>query len=268
MDLPIYIVDAFTEVPFRGNPAGVCICPSDLDDRCRQSIANELNLSETAFVEDRGDSNYGLRWFTPTHEVSLCGHATLASAHILWTERSASPKLMFHSLSGILTTRHSGGDIEMDFPSEFVAPSCKVEEFSAALGKTPSFIGEGESFWLCELESESAVRKLEPSLSLIASMGKTGLIVTAISDSEAEDFVSRVFAPCVGVPEDPVTGSAHCVLAPYWAQKLGKTKLVGYQASKRGGHVKLDFLGARTLLIGKAHTVLRGTISTVLTSFA
>jgi PhzF family phenazine biosynthesis protein len=257
---PIFVVDAFTDTPFRGNPAGVCPLEVAISATVMQQIAMEVNHAETAFPLKVGEGRYNLRWFTPTQEVPMCGHATLASAHILWSTGKETGKIVFETQSGELTADREHDDIVLDFPSLFAEPAANVKPFEKALGVKPLFVGKQEMFWLVELESEEAVRSFQPDLAAIGSLGSEGVLITAKSDSEADDFVSRLFAPNVGIPEDPVTGSAHCILAPYWAKKLGKEELVGYQASKRGGYVKVEFLGARVLLKGRAVTVIAGSL--------
>ncbi|HJP83062.1 MAG TPA: PhzF family phenazine biosynthesis protein [Fimbriimonadaceae bacterium] len=261
MSLPIFVVDAFSDTPFRGNPAGVCVTDNPIDEALMQSFAMEMNHAETAFLHPVGPQTYGLRWFTPAQEVPLCGHATLASAHILFTEMGLSDKVTFNTASGPLTAIQRGEKIELDFPTEFVTQAQSTLQCSEALGEPVQYLGDNRMFWLAELASEQAVRNCSPNLDLVKQLGKEGVIVTAKSDSEADDFVSRLFAPNVGIDEDPVTGSAHCLLAPYWATKLGKEQMIGYQASKRGGYVEIEYLGARVLLRGNAVTVLRGTLN-------
>lgn len=265
-DLPILQVDAFTAEPFRGNPAAVCP-PSDvsLSEEEMQEIAREMDLSETAFLQQRSDEAYDLRWFTPAQEVDLCGHATLASAHVLWTEEYADPdaSLAFHTRSGTLTARQDNGWIKMDFPAEPVATCSAPKALEEALGITPSFVGKNRMDYLVLLESEEAVQGLEPDLRQLKAIETRGVIATApAEDPEASgyDFISRFFAPRVGVPEDPVTGSAHCALAPFWAERLGRPALVGYQASARGGLVRTETRGKRVMLAGQAVTVLRGSL--------
>lgn len=258
MHQEIFIVDAFTDRPFRGNPAGVCVCETPFEESTMQSIAMEMNHAETAFLHRNSPGNYNLRWFTPSQEVPLCGHATLASAHILWETGRESGNLIFATASGDLTAFRESNRICMDFPTEFSSEHRDRRQFEAALGVKVLHVAKNRMFWLAEVPNEEAVRGLSPEMEKIASLGLEGVIVTARSDSESDDFVSRLFAPNVGIPEDPVTGSAHCVLAPYWAAKLDKTDLVGYQASKRGGVVGVEFLGARVLLKGQAVTTFRG----------
>ena len=258
----IYQVDAFAERPFTGNPAGVCVLESAVQETYMQAVASEMNVAETAFLVRRDYGAYDLRWFTPTVEVDLCGHATLASAHILWEERRLTPgeTAKFHTRSGVLTAWREGETIRMDFPSEPVVASEPPAELVASLGVASTFAGRNRMDWLVEVADEAAVRAVRPQLPGLAALGVRGVIVTAASAKPERDFVSRFFAPAAGVDEDPVTGSAHCALAPYWAQKLGKVALVGYQASTRGGIVECAVRGDRVVLGGRAVTVLRGTI--------
>lgn len=261
MPQPVVQVDAFAARPFTGNPAAVCILPAPRDEGWMQRVAMEMNLSETAFLEPRGDG-YGLRWFTPEVEIALCGHATLASAHVLWEggHLAGDAEARFHTLSGLLTCRRDGDWIWMDFPAKPVEGAAEVPGLARALGADPVFVGRSHFDVLVEVGSEAAVRALDPDVSLLRKVEARGVIVTARAESaDAEyDFVSRFFAPGAGVDEDPVTGSAHCVLAPYWAAKLGRDTLTGYQASKRGGIVRLRAAGDRVHLGGQAVTVLRG----------
>ena len=224
-----------------------------------QAVAMEMNLSETAFLVRREDG-WGLRWFTPAVEVDLCGHATLASAHVLWQDGflAAGDEARFHTRSGLLTARKDGEWISMDFPAKPEQPADARESLARALGAEPAYVGRSQFDLLVELESEAAVRALDPDQSLLKQVEARGIIVTARADGGGYDFVSRFFGPRVGVPEDPVTGSAHCVLAPYWAAKLGRSELTGFQASKRGGVVRVRLTGDRIKLLGQAVTVLQG----------
>jgi PhzF family phenazine biosynthesis protein len=258
--LPLYQVDAFTDAPFRGNPAAVCLLERTRDDAWLQSVAAEMNLAETAFLLPRSDG-YDLRWFTPACEVDLCGHATLASAHILW-ETGRLPHeatARFLTRSGWLTAARRAGLIELDFPSTppESAPEA-IPALSAAIGAPVRWAGRSRFDMVAELADAAAVRHLTPDLAQIRHLGTRGLIVTAIADAGGHDFVSRYFAPQFGIDEDPVTGSAHCALGPHWAAKLGRTTLVGYQASRRGGTVHVRLAGDRVLLGGHGVTVLRG----------
>jgi PhzF family phenazine biosynthesis protein len=265
MTFPLFQVDAFTAEPFRGNPAAVCLLDRPQPAEWMQHVGAEMNLSETAFIERQADG-FGLRWFTPVVEVPLCGHATLASAHVLWETGRAKPDeaIRFHTLSGVLTARKRGGRIELDFPAIAVEAIPLPGAVLEILGVTAHFAGQtpgrGERGrdLLLELESEEAVRDLRPDFQRLADTSWRGVIVTARATTAGFDFVSRFFAPLAGVNEDPVTGVAHCVLTPYWSKHLGKTEMVGYQASRRGGVVHVRLAGERVFLSGEAVTVLRG----------
>jgi PhzF family phenazine biosynthesis protein len=259
MPVKIYQVDAFTNTPFTGNPAGVCVLSQATEPGWMANVAKEMNLSETAFLVPQEDG-YNLRWFTPAVEVDLCGHATLASAHILWeigalqTDQTAR----FYTRSGPLTARRSSSWIEMDFP---VKPETQTEpplDLEKALGVKANYVGKNQFDYLVEVESEAIVRELTPNISQLTTLPVRGVIVTSRSKTSEFDFVSRFFAPAVGVPEDPVTGSAHCCLAPFWSNRLGKRVMTGYQASARGGVVKVRLEGERVVLAGQAVTVLIG----------
>ena len=258
MGTPLYTVDAFARTRFSGNPAGVCLLLTRRDEAWMQNVAREVNASETAFVVPSG-ADFQLRWFTPEVEIALCGHATLASAHVLWEsgKLDLASAARFHTKSGLLTCTRQDEWIEMDFPAKPVEPAAASPELVAAVGAKIVWSGKSDTDWLLELESEEAVRGLKPDLARLAKLPVRGLIVTARAAKE-HDIVSRFFAPRVGVPEDPVTGSAHCALAPYWAPKLGKTELSGWQASRRGGEVRMRLEGARVFLCGRAQTVFRG----------
>ena len=256
-------VDAFTNEPFGGNPAAVCVLDTPRDERWMQNVAREMNLSETAFLYPENDE-FRLRWFTPTVEVDLCGHATLASAHVLY-ETEIVPRnkqVRFQTKSGLLTADYADGWIKLNFPATQAEETEPPFHFDKALGgASMTYVGCSIFDYLVELESAEQVRTLKPNLPLIELVEARGVIVTAKSDDERFDFVSRFFAPAAGVPEDPVTGSAHCCLAPYWARKLGKDEMIGYQASARGGVVKVATRGDRVLLYGQAVTVLRGELN-------
>ncbi len=261
----IYQVDAFSDTPFKGNPAGVCVLDQPIADRWMQAMAMEMNLSETAFVIRQTDG-FGLRWFTPKTEVSLCGHATLATAHILWEQAMlpSDQEARFHTQSGVLVARRLGGWIEMDFPIRRVREVETQPDINRALGLAPCFTGRRESpkgnTYLIEVEAEESVVNLQPDLPALASTDARVAIVTCRSAHRDYDFVSRFFAPAIGIDEDPVTGSAHCYLAPYWAEKLGKSDLVGFQASKRSGLVGCRLDGETVHLRGKAVTVIKGDV--------
>jgi PhzF family phenazine biosynthesis protein len=252
-------IDAFTDTPFRGNPAAVCLLPDFPADERLQRIASEMNLSETAFLRRR-DDGFDLRWFTPALEVDLCGHATLASAHFLWNEGELrkDQEARFHTRSGWLTARLVDGWIEMDFPSEPPQAVDGPAGLAEALTIEPRYVGRNRFDYLVEIESEAMLRQLDPDLGLLKSLSARGFSVTSPSSSADFDFVSRFFAPASGIDEDPVTGSAHCCLAPYWGAKLDRTEMVAYQASARGGVVKVKLAGDRVQLSGQAVTVLRG----------
>jgi PhzF family phenazine biosynthesis protein len=263
MSTPLFHVDAFTERAFAGNPAGVCILTDERENAWMQSVAAELNLSETAFLRRTGPT-WSLRWFTPAVEIDLCGHATLASSHALWESGRAdhAARLDFDSRSGRLSaSRNPDGSIELDFPAEPAAPAPAPAGVLEALGVTsPRWTGRNRFDYVVELEDEAAVRAIHPRFSALgeACGGARGVIVTARSSGADFDFVSRYFAPAAGIDEDPVTGSAHCCLGPLWAERLGKNTLVGYQASPRGGIVTVRVAGERVALIGRAVMVARG----------
>ena len=264
MRAPIFQVDAFTNRPFAGNPAAVCVLSEERDDAWLTAVAAEMNLPETAFLR-RENGAWRLRWFTPTVEMPLCGHATLASAHALWEEGYADPResLVFHTKSGELTARRVPDGIELDFPAERAEVAPAPAELLSALGiGAVRFTGRNRLDWLVETADAATVRTLRPDLPAVARAGggARGVIVTAASDRPEFDFVSRFFAPAAGIDEDPVTGSAHCCLGPYWGGKLGKTALTGFQASPRGGVVRVRLEGPRVALGGTAVTVLRGSL--------
>jgi len=256
VNVPIYVVDAFTSVPFAGNPAGVCILESERESSWMQSVAAEMRHAETAYLRQLHDG-YELRWFTPVVEVDLCGHATLASAHVLWESGRLSKDVeaRFYTRSGLLTAKLNG-QIQLDFPAKIATQANLPHPVN---GLSPTWMGNNKMDWLVEVETEEEVRSFQPDFENIYALGIRGLIVTARANAEF-DFVSRFFAPQSGVPEDPVTGSAHCCLAPYWSDKLGKTKMTGYQASQRGGIVGVEIQGDRVLLRGYATTILEGNL--------
>jgi PhzF family phenazine biosynthesis protein len=255
----IFQVDAFTDKPFTGNPAAVCILTETRDATWMQEVAREMNLPETAFLS-RQEEGFDLRWFTPTVEVDLCGHATLASAHILWEEGllDRQEQARFHTRSGLLTADYSQGEVDLNFPATPDETVIPPDNLGKALGVVPVYVGKSIYDYLVEVESEEAVRNLRPDLGLLKTFDVRGTIVTSRSDSPAYDFVSRFFAPGAGIDEDPVTGSAHCCLGPYWSRRLGKKEFVAYQASERGGTVRVRLVDGRVGLGGKAVTVLRG----------
>lgn len=253
--MKIYQVDAFTEEPFAGNPAGVCVLKKKIDDKLMQNIASEMNLSETAFLYQAGEG-YNLRWFTPNAEVDLCGHATLASAHILWEKEylRKDKEAKFYTKSGLLTAKANKDWIELNFPAEPEEKTIPPEELLKALGVQAKYVGKNRFDYLVEVETEEIVQILNPDYTKLLKVATRGVIVTSVAKDY--DFVSRFFAPEVGVWEDPVTGSAHSCLGPYWQKRLNKDEFIAYQASERGGILKVKVVGDRVLISGKAVTVL------------
>lgn len=254
MQLPLYIVDAFTATLFRGNPAAVCPLASWLPDSLMQTIAAENNLAETAFLVPEG-AGWGLRWFTPRVEVDLCGHATLATAFVLARERPAQTEFRFHTRSGELVVTRAGELFTLDFPVRELAPLPLQGAVDAALGARVLSLTHAAGTWIAELESEAALRSLQPDLRAVQALDCRALSVTARGTDC--DFVSRFFAPKVGIDEDPVTGSAHCGLVPFWARRLGKNHFVARQLSARGGELQCELRGTRVLMGG--HAVLYST---------
>jgi PhzF family phenazine biosynthesis protein len=264
MGLRIVQVDAFTDKPFHGNPAAVCVLPEPRSDGWMQHVAREMNLSETAFLLERAGGGYDLRWFTPAVEVALCGHATLASAHALWESGRlhAGEQARFFTQSGILTAdEKDGGWIDLDFPAKPEQPAPEPPGLVEALGARAHYIGKNLFDYIVEVESEEILRRIQPDFGRLATLPVRGVIVTSRSASPSFDFVSRFFAPAAGVDEDPVTGSAHCCLAPFWAARLSKPEMLAYQASARGGVVRVRVDGDRVKLGGQAVTVLEGKLS-------
>lgn len=261
MTIPLFQVDAFAHRAFTGNPAAVCLLDEAADPAWMQAVALEMNLSETAFLVPRSDG-YDLRWFTPAVEVDLCGHATLASAHTLWeTGRLAPDEIArFHTRSGLLTARRLGEWIELNFPATPPAESPIPDGLETALGASARFVGRSRFDYLVEVESAAIVREMLPDHAALRGLPVRGVMVTAAGD-DGYDFVSRFFAPGSGIDEDPVTGSAHCCLAPYWAAKLGKQEMTAFQASPRGGVVRVRLGDGRVYLQGQAVTVLRGELA-------
>ena len=257
-------VDAFADRPFAGNPAAVCVLSEPADERWMALVAREMNLSETAFVSPRPDG-YALRWFTPTVEVDLCGHATLASAHVLWEDGHlpADAQARFHTRSGLLTANRRGAWIELDLPAMPMAPvddATAVTAVARALGVAPLRVVWNRRDYLVEVNGEGEVRAVQPDLAALRALPVDGVVVTSRAASAGFDFVSRYFAPSIGIDEDPVTGYAHCCLGPYWRGRLRKDAFVAYQASARGGVVQVRVDGDRVNLGGQAITVLRGEI--------
>jgi len=263
--MKLFQVDAFTSELFAGNPAAVCFMDTARDDVWMQSVAREMNLSETAFVVRRpnasgGHDGFDLRWFTPTIEVSLCGHATLATAHVLWESGELDPSTTarFHTRSGWLTAERQADWIELDFPATPDAPADPPAGLADAIGAEPLYVGKSRFDYLIEVEGENTVRRLVPDHARLRTLPVRGVMVTSRATTPGLDFVSRFFAPGSGVDEDPVTGSAHCCLTPFWSARLGKTDLIARQLSIRGGVLRLRLDGDRVKLGGQAVTVMRG----------
>ncbi|MCU7927632.1 MAG: PhzF family phenazine biosynthesis protein [Candidatus Thiodiazotropha sp. (ex Dulcina madagascariensis)] len=255
----IYVVDAFTDCPYGGNPAAVCLLDQEAESDWMQSIAAEMNLSDSAFLLPGNPGEWSLRWFTPKVEVDLCGHATLASAHVLWRELGVEGKqLLFHTRSGQLAATREAEVIALDFPTDNLASIPISERLIESLGIEPETAYKGREDILVALKHADELRCLKPDLARMMSLKCRGVIVTAPSDRPAYDFISRFFGPRIGIPEDPVTGSAHCSLAPFWAERLGKATMRGFQASSRGGVVNVQHLGERVKLLGQAVTTLSG----------
>lgn len=260
MNLPLFHVDAFTDTPYAGNAAAVCILDGPREDAWLQQVASEMNLAVTAFLSSQ-DDGYRLRWFSSQVELELCGHGTLASAHTLWEQGYLAHDVQarFFTRGGFLTARRDGKWIELNFPAK---PEEEIELqpiVSESIGVTPLYVGKSQLDYLVEVESEEMVRSIQPDFKQLAQIPARGIIVTAAANPASEyDFVSRFFCPSVGINEDPVTGSAHCVLSPFWSKRLGREQLTGYQASKRGGTVRVHLDSDRVRLGGQAVTVLRG----------
>lgn len=246
----LFTVDSFTSVPFKGNPAAVCVLDKPLTEAAYIDIAQEMNLSETSFVYEENGS-YQLRWFTPTLEIDLCGHATLATAKILFEKFNVTKDLLeFNTKSGVLTVKKSGDRLEMDFPIGRTQPEdSKDSLLEAFLGEKPIVIEVDNNWCLVEVSNSDLIRNLRPQFELLLKHPKKKFIITAKSSETEYDFVSRMFAPDFGINEDPVTGSAHCYLANYWSEKLSKNTLVGYQASKRGGEMTCEISGNDRVLL-------------------
>jgi len=257
MPARIVQVDAFTSKPFAGNPAAVCVLSAAPNEAWMRNVAREMNLSETAFLHPE-NGGYRLRWLTPAVEVDLCGHATLASAHVLWEDEHipADAEARFHTRSGLLTCKRTGGWIEMNFPVKLAEPAQAPPQLADALGADFLYIGRNQFDYLVEVADEATLRSLDPNHLLLRQLPVRGVIVTARGTDY--DFVSRFFAPGSGIDEDPVTGSAHSALAPFWSQRLDKTEMTGFQASARGGVVKVRLEEDRVYMSGQAVTVLRG----------
>ena len=259
MSVPLYIVDAFADVPFSGNPAAVCILDAPRQDAWLQKVAAEMNLAETAFVIQQDDA-WSLRWFTPVVEVDLCGHATLAAAHILWETGRLSPQApaRFSTRSGLLTAVKTKTDIELDFPATPPTAIAEPEGLREALGCKPLYCGKSLFDYIIEIDSEDSIRALQPDYTALKMIPTRGIIVTCQSEMDGFDFVSRFFAPAAGIDEDPVTGSAHCCLGPYWMKRLDKQNFTAFQASPRGGCLRVHVAGDRIRIGGNAITVVNG----------
>lgn len=256
--MKLYQVDAFTDKLFKGNSAGVCILDKQISEEMMQSIAMEMNLSETAFLLKQ-DNGFNLRWFTPESEVDLCGHATLASAHILWEEGylDQNEQAIFYTKSGVLKAFKDGEYITLDFPLELAQQVNPPDDLIKAFNVPFLYAGKNRMDYIIEVENEEVIKALKPDFELLKRVKARGVIVTSASSNPEYDFVSRFFAPRVGINEDPVTGSAHCCLGPYWSNKLKKDSLIAYQASKRGGILKLRILKERIHIGGKAVTFFK-----------
>jgi PhzF family phenazine biosynthesis protein len=259
LSFPLFVVDAFTDRPFSGNPAAVCLLPAWPEKSWLQAVAAEMNLSETAFLV-KTTNGFDLRWFTPAVEVDLCGHATLASAHVIWHHGYAEPggQLSFATRSGALKAQQRDGEIELDFPLTPAKPEAAPPGLIEALGIAATYVGKNRFDYLIEVESDAAVRLLKPDFKRLATLPMRGVIVTAKSSDPQFDFVSRFFAPGAGIDEDPVTGSAHCCLGDHWRRRLGKNELLAFQASRRGGIVRVRVTEDRAYLAGKAVTISKG----------
>ena len=262
MPIRVVQVDAFTKTPFAGNPAAVCILPAAAPEQWMRDVAREMNLSETAFLAPQ-DDGFSLRWFTPAVEVDLCGHATVAGAHVLWEDGHLPPgkQARFHTRSGLLLANQRGDWIELDFPATTAEPAEPPPHLLEAIGVEAKFVGRNRFDYLVEVDSEKTLRALAPDFTALQKVKVRGVIVTARSERPEFDFVSRFFAPGSGIDEDPVTGSAHCTLGPYWSKRLGKNEFTAYQASARGGVVRVRLNGDRAILAGQAVTVLRGELA-------
>ena len=254
----IFQVDAFTDRPFAGNPAAVCLLPRPAPDDWMRHVATEMNLSETAFLYPHQDG-FNLRWFTPTVEVDLCGHATLASAHVLWEsgQLDHDQPALFDTRSGRLSATRRGDSIEMAFPAEPEQQTPEPPGLAQALGCSLRYVGRNRMDYLVEVDSEEVLRGIRPDFTRLAQIDSRGFIVTSRSVSSAYDFVSRFFAPAVGVNEDPVTGSSHCCLGPFWASRLNKAEMTAYQASARGGVVGVRIGDDKVYISGQAVTVFQ-----------
>ena len=261
-------VDAFSDGPFTGNPAAVCLLRDPAEASWMQQVAAELNLAETAFVVRRPDRDFDLRWFAPAVEVDLCGHATLASAHVLWETGTldASAPARFHTRSGLLTAAPAGDWIELDFPSTPATDADPPSGLLEAMGVTAKYVGRSPFDYLIEVADEAVVRGAAPDFTQLRKISTRGVMITAASADPKYDFVSRFFAPGAGIDEDPATGSAHCCLAPFWQSRLGKSAFVARQLSRRGATIKVAVAGDRIKLAGRALTMMRGELAQLTTA--
>lgn len=259
--MQVFQVDAFTNKPFSGNPAAVCIIDDEKPDKWLQNFAAEMNLSETAFIW-KEQEGYNLRWFTPKNEEELCGHATLASAHVLWETGLLKLKneAVFNTKSGVLTAKKSGEWIYINLPSEPPEEAEAPKSLIEGLGVEPLYTGKNRLDYIVEIKSEEVLRELQPNMEKLRQVNTRGIIVTSKTSSSKYDFISRFFAPDLGIDEDPVTGSAHCCLAPYWAKSMRKYKFMAYQASPRGGELKVNLIEDRVVLGGETITVMEGKV--------
>jgi PhzF family phenazine biosynthesis protein len=262
MALPFVQIDAFTDQPFSGNPAAVCVVSAPLDEHRMLAIAREMNLSETAFLYRRSTDEYDLRWFTPAVEVALCGHATLASTHALFEAGvlAAGVPVSFHTKSGLLTAVHDGQWIDLDFPATIADACAPPDGLAEALGVAPVSVARSRFDYLVEVNDEETVRTASPDFGRLRLLAVRGVMITSRASTSGFDFVSRFFAPAAGIDEDPVTGSAHCALTPFWSRRLGKDAMTARQLSARGGQLRVRLEGDRVHLVGQAVTVLRGEI--------
>jgi PhzF family phenazine biosynthesis protein len=263
MARPFYLVDAFVNGPFTGNPAAVVLLNQELDPSWMQDVAMEANQAETSFVWPLDEGRWGLRWFTPTVEVGLCGHATLAAAHVLWESGRAPTDrpVTFLTSSGALVCSLEGGLVAMVFPSEGPHEAEPPFDIAPLLGFDPVWMGKNGRMWVAMMSREQAVRTMRPDMAAVKALGMVGLCVTAKADTEGFDIVSRFFAPQSGVPEDHATGSAHCALAPFWGEKLNKTSLTALQLSPRRAVVSTEWTDGRVVLRGRAVTTVLGSLN-------
>ena len=261
MTIPFFRVNAFSKQIMKGNPAAICILDKTMPEEEMQKIATEMNVSETAFLQPL-EEGFSLRWFTPTVEVGLCGHATLASAYVLYEQGfvDAAKETHFFSKAGLLKARREEDWIVLDFPALGYGEEICSDEILEVLGITDGKIFHEDWNWIVEVGDPAIIRSLQPNFDLLKKVCLGGISVTSYSDMESIDFISRVFAPSEGIDEDPVTGSAHCCLGPYWTEKLNKNRLTAYQASARGGVIKIHVLGERVALYGQAVLVIKGEI--------